>query len=92
MVVSHQRECRARSPSGLMLESIDSPQGDQVARTAAMAAIGRPRARASAVTDMSVVVLVAVVVVVTVVVVAGGRAVARAWSCSAWWESSSGAR
>jgi hypothetical protein len=45
-----------------MLESIDSPQGDQVARTAATAAIGRPRAKASAVTDISVPVVLVVVV------------------------------
>src|SRR3954451_9758028 len=40
-VVIH-RLPRARSPSGWMLESIDSPQGDQVERTAATRATAIP--------------------------------------------------
>src|SRR5437588_10359942 len=40
--VTPHRLPRARSPSGLMLESIDSPQGDQVERTPAMRASPNP--------------------------------------------------
>jgi hypothetical protein len=64
-----------------MLESIDSPQGDQVARSAATTAIGSPRATAITVTDISVLVLMRVVQVLVLVVldepvmldVVGGR-------------------
>jgi len=42
VTVTDHLEARARSPSGLMLDSIDSPQGDHVERTAATSAMGSP--------------------------------------------------
>jgi hypothetical protein len=39
VTVTHHLLCLLRSPSGWMLDSIDSPQGDQVDRTAAIRAI-----------------------------------------------------
>jgi hypothetical protein len=72
VVVTHHRELRARSPSGLMLESIDSPQGDQVARSAATKAIGSPKVTAITVTDMSMLVRVEVVHLVDVLDTVGG--------------------
>ena len=50
-----------------MLESIDSPQGDQVARSAATTAMGNPRPTARTVTDMSVLVGVVLVMVMLAV-------------------------
>src|SRR5690348_2261014 len=46
--VTPHRLFLARSPSGLMLASIDSPQGDQVDRIAATTASGTPRTTATA--------------------------------------------
>ena len=42
VTVSHHRLLRLRSPNGEMLESIDSPQGDHVDRTAATTASTTP--------------------------------------------------
>src|SRR3954447_6535179 len=42
VTVRRQDAPRPRSPSGVMLASIDSPQGDQVARTPAAAATASP--------------------------------------------------
>ena len=44
-VVRPHRRRRPRSPSGVMLVSIDSPQGDHVERTAATAATASPASR-----------------------------------------------
>src|SRR3954471_21324626 len=45
VTVLRQDAPRPRSPSGVMLASIDSPQGDQVARMPAAAATARPTTR-----------------------------------------------
>src|SRR4051812_5241458 len=45
VTVRRQDAPRPRSPSGVMLASIDSPQGDQVARIPAAAATARPTTR-----------------------------------------------
>src|SRR4051812_11232356 len=55
VTVLRQDAPRPRSPSGVMLASIDSPQGDQVARTPAAADTARPTTRSSASRDNGVV-------------------------------------
>src|SRR3954452_12308444 len=49
--VTNQWFPRPRSPSGWMLESIDSPQGDQVERTAATSATAIPNQVVAVTTD-----------------------------------------
>src|SRR3954447_23253452 len=51
--VTANRLCRPRSPNGVMLESIDSPHGDHVARTAPTTADATPIHTTAAVTALA---------------------------------------
>ena len=47
VTVTAHLDCRPRSPSGVMLASIDSPQGDHADATAPMIALAQPRTSSS---------------------------------------------